>query len=326
MKNPEEWKVYFHGNFWGHHGDEPAGEERRLNAHFSWGEQEWYVPAVYVCASGLVLDLCARVEAETIRVFLEKWNVDTNTRESQFTEEELEQIRLENPLNLDIKPTLLCNGKLLRAKSSSGFGYNPCLNGGLDEEPACKRVLEHYGLDPACGWGICRVCFGWDKPEVIERLELNMIQQPVEIPGPRFTAQAGEQIGFTHPVTGAQHCIVVHELERQSLEQARFGDDEREYPNHFILMDYTVAPPLPPQAMSILDCEPSDSPKGEKGAVSVGVIGSAHGPAVLERPDQKTHREACSSMHFAPQEKVLWRIVFHEKLLEDQTFILIENA
>jgi len=78
--------------------------------------------------------------------------------------------------------------------------------------------------------------------------------------------------------------------------------------------------------MSILDCEPSDSPKGEKGAVSVGVIGSASAAVALALLDQKTHRAACSSMHFVPQEKVLWRIVFHEKLLEDQTFILIENA
>ncbi|MBE6955398.1 MAG: hypothetical protein E7449_05740 [Ruminococcaceae bacterium] len=325
MKN-EPWQVFFHGNFWGHHGDEPAGEERTLNAHFSWGGRNWFVPAVYVCSSGLVLDLCARVETEDIRAFLEKWNLSLDTREESFSQEELEQIQIENPLHIDLAPTIRCNGKTLRANHSSGFGFNPIWADEMTSRRECTLVMEHYGLDTSCGWSIRRACFGWEEPEAIETLELNMIQQRVQIPGPRFTAQAGEQIGFTHPVTGIQHCIQVHSLERQTLDQAHFGDDESVYPNHFVLMEYSVFPPLSPQELSVLDCAPSDSPRGEKGAVSVGVIAGAHGPVALLPADQQDHRAACSALRFAPQEQVGWRLAFHGKFLEDQKVILFAKT
>lgn len=325
MKNSEPWQVFFHGNFWGHHGDELAGEERTLNARFSWGGHDWVVPALYVCRSGLVMDLCARVETEEIRAFLTKWNLSVDTREDLFSQEELEQIRFENPLNMDLAPTLLCNGKKLRANHSSGFGFNPLWTDEMTDREECTRVMEHYGLDFSCGWSIRRACFGWETPEPIETLELNMIQQRVSIPGPCFTAQTGEQIGFTHPVSGTQHHIQVHGLEQQTLEKSYFDGDAREYPNHFILMDYSVFPPLTRHAFSVQDCEPSDAPKEGQGAMGVGIIGAANDAAVLWPKDQ-AHHMACSSLHFAPQQHVRWRITFHEKLLEDLSVPLVPDA
>jgi len=55
-----EWKVYFDGNFWMHHRRERAGKEIPINKQFVWEDEVWMIPAMYVCAKGLVIDFCLR--------------------------------------------------------------------------------------------------------------------------------------------------------------------------------------------------------------------------------------------------------------------------
>lgn len=48
----EDWKVYFNGSLWGHHGRERAGREVSVQKWFQWVGRDWFVPSVYVCAVG----------------------------------------------------------------------------------------------------------------------------------------------------------------------------------------------------------------------------------------------------------------------------------
>ncbi|MGB8454713.1 MAG: hypothetical protein WCD89_20585 [Anaerocolumna sp.] len=44
-----EWKVYFDGNFWRHHGRERTGKEITLDKQFVWDDEDWHIPAIYTC-------------------------------------------------------------------------------------------------------------------------------------------------------------------------------------------------------------------------------------------------------------------------------------
>ena len=70
-----EWKVYFDGDFWGHRGKDRAGKEIKLDKQFDWAGYHWVIPAAYSCSKGLVVDFCMRVDSESIRDFMKKWNL-----------------------------------------------------------------------------------------------------------------------------------------------------------------------------------------------------------------------------------------------------------
>ena len=50
------WKVFFDGNFWGHHEKTHAGTELRIDGQFDWAGHHWVIPAAYSCSKGLVVD------------------------------------------------------------------------------------------------------------------------------------------------------------------------------------------------------------------------------------------------------------------------------
>lgn len=57
----EDWKVYFNGSLWGHHGRERAGREVSVQKWFQWAGRDWFVPSVYVCAGASSLtSVCVR--------------------------------------------------------------------------------------------------------------------------------------------------------------------------------------------------------------------------------------------------------------------------
>ena len=106
-----DWKVYFDGSFWGHHGHGRAGREMSVQKWFSWAGRDWFVPSVYLCAKGIVVDFCMRAEASALRGFMEKWGIDPESDESiDFTRDEREQMEREHPLSLAFTPSLILNG------------------------------------------------------------------------------------------------------------------------------------------------------------------------------------------------------------------------
>ncbi|MCB8817066.1 hypothetical protein [Desulfosporosinus shakirovi] len=331
-----QWKVYFDGNFWGYHGRERAGKEISLARQFAWEDEVWHIPAIYTCTKGLVVDFCLQVPAERIRTFMDKWNLSIeNDRTTDFTDEQQMQIHAENPLAININPKVVLNGTVLSGAHGCGLSWNPCFPEGNGLE--AKSVTQHYALDPAYGWVIWRSAFPWmkkRKPQ-ITTLSVTLMQEPVAMSGPHFHVPApGESIGFTHPTTGAQHTLTVQEYERKEMSREHFGSQNQEFPMHYTVMSYTLAPDLSDGAFTVTDCLPSDQPRQKRtnpnepqasGSICVAIIGGSDGSTaiIFGGSGQGKLHVACSSLHFEPVDDVEWRMVFHEKRREDVTVELI---
>lgn len=326
-----DWKVYFHGNFWGHEGRERAGKEIPLNKQFVWGEENWYIPAIYSCTSGLVVDLCCKVEPERVRAFIEKWNLLEEDR-AEPSEEECEQIEAENVLHLDVRMSAEVNGATLKAGRSCGMTWIPEAVTGMAGDREAGWFLEHYGLDQGKAWRIRRFMLPWmtgKKPD-IKTLSVKLSQNPVSLPAGHFVATAGETVSFAHPVTDREHRLTAREIVQEEIESLRSQDECLEYPTHCVRMLYEISPELTERQFCIRDCAESDAPRhrsevGENdvrnvSAHSIGIIGGADGPTALiigGRPQEGKLHMVYSSLHFEPVEKVEWRISFREKTRED---------
>lgn len=334
------WKVYFEGNFWGHHSKEHAGKEIRIEKEFDWAGHHWLVPAVYSCGKGLVIDFCMRVSVERIRGFMEKWNLSLeNASYENFTKEQQMQMEIENPLCLDFRPCIELNGNTLRMSHSCRLSFNPCLSEGIFHELETKEVMEYYGLDEAFGWVIGRSVFSWTgshRPE-IKKLFLRMEQMPVQIPGPHFSVhESGDTFTFVHPVSGTKYTLTVEEIEQQSIFEKGFDSEGWLYPRHCLGMSYTMSPETD-DSIAIFDCYEGDKPMEirldenslesvSRGVRSVAVIGGINEPVTI-LPGAVRHRKlhrAYSALHFETvKEDVEWRIVFHVKQFEAASFGLI---
>ncbi len=336
-----EWKVYYEGNFRGHHGRDHAGKEITLNQQFDWAGYHWMIPAAYSCSKGLVIDFCMRVETEKIHNFIKKWNLGVeNDSYDNFTSEEQMQMEAENPLYFQFHPELDLNGKRLTVSHGCSICFHPCLADENNNAPEVKWVSEHYGLESSYGWVIYRKSFPWKSKrcQEITSLSLTMRQQPGSVPGPHFKAHApGDKFTFSHPVSGRQYTLTIQNLEPQTLPQDRAASECWIYPSHFITMLYTISP-NPDESVLVSDCAESDQPvetvsnndsfypKAVRSVCCIGVIGGADGPTeVMCGGDTKRmSRMACSSLHFEPiQDDVEWRIMFSVKEFDDETFLLV---
>lgn len=332
---PAEWRVYFDGNFWGHHGRSRAGKELRVGAQFDWAGHRWLVPSVYSCGGGLVADICMRAEPESIRRFMDKWDLAAESEaDGDFSEEQRMQMELDNPLRLDIAAQITLNGKKLCSSHGCGVSYIPCLP---ENDTEADWIVGHYGLDRSYGWMVWRYAFPWvsKRRADIKTLSLTLSQQPVSIPGPHFRASAaGDTFEFVSYIGGTKHTLTVQEYERQTMEKAAFLQDGLEYPSHYHAMSYTVSPELPENILTISDCSESDRPRlpqraasdpaAAGGAAFIGIIGGSDGPtAIIFGGGQNKLRTAFSSLHFEPVESIEWRLVFHEKQFPDAEFELI---
>lgn len=325
-----EWKVYFEGNFWGHHGRDRAGREIPLNRQIAWGDEIWTVPAIYACREGLVVDFCLQVPAQRIRAFLERWNLSGAGDGAELTVEQRMQIDAENPLTVNINPTVVLNDVELPSSHGCGLCWNPCLPGSNGLE--AWSVMGHYGLDLEHGYVVWRGAFPWEtkrKPQ-IKTLGVRLAREPVSIPGPRFRVSLpGEQIEFIHPSTGERLILTVQEYERRELSAEHFNDPHLEFPVHLIMMSYTLSPDLPDQAFMVADCASGDRPRQKHAdprapqatgdVCCIGIIGSAAAATaiVLGDSNQGKLRTACSALHFEPAKDVEWRMVFYEKTRQD---------
>ena len=330
-----EWKVYFKGSFWGHSGREHAGREIPLNAQFEWAGHLWVIPAAYSCSKGLVVDYCMRTEAENIRSFMEKWNLNPdNDSYENFTREQQLQMELENPLCIEFKPQLELNGKPLKTSHGCSVSFNPCLPEGMFQELEAKWALEHYELDASYGWMIFRAAFPWSgrhRPE-IKPFSLTMEQSPCCVPGPHFTPHAsGDTFTFSHPVNGTEYTLTVRELEQQSIPQNRIGSDRWMYPTNFIAMSYTLSPE-PDNDVFVRDCAESDKPLQKElcnaylESETLDIIGGADGPTAIMVGGlaEENLRVACSALHFAPVvDDIEWCMEFGIVQFSKKTFVLM---
>ena len=69
----QPWRVFYGKKFWAMRGRGKPGEELSLGHRFRWGEADWRVLSIYVCAKGLVLDFAKQIPAADVRRFVEIW-------------------------------------------------------------------------------------------------------------------------------------------------------------------------------------------------------------------------------------------------------------
>lgn len=321
-----EWTVTFHGGYWGQDG--APGKEIPIGKAFRWGERVWHIPAGYACPEGIILDLCVEVEPEKVKAFFDKWY--PILREDPHPPKAVRrQVEAEHPLRLPhFHARLTVNGTPLEQESGCGMSWIPesCLPEDMEDRAEAKALIEHYGLDDSRGWSFQRARFPWDESMDVTALELTLEQLPQTIYGPSFpTPAAGEEIHFTHPITGTRHTLTVLDIQNAQFDKDIPGEGIEEWPRHYIFLEYTLSPDLTSHQFALRDTVESDAPRLKSapehpsGAARIGIIGSADGPTAMlfsHDPDPKPHG-ARSALHFAPVEAVTWQAEFREKLLED---------
>ena len=342
LKQELPWRVYFGEGFHHHDNKNKPGTEIPVEKDFVWNGNRYYIPAVYSCGKGLVIDFCIEVEVEKIKDYLEKVE-KYGDNEARWSDEVREEMHRTNPTDVNFMADVTLNGKALRQRNGSSFGWMPeCLQpvqGGWAEQPEIEQWLQHYQLDRNKGWVFSRYSFAWvtlRKP-VIKQLQLTMKAHKASMTAGCFTTpEVGERITFTRPLTGEEYTLTVQGLEDQEMDSNRLGrlhQENLEFPTHYKAMTYTLTPDLPGNQFMVQDVRQSDQPRrkpqpsGRAGkddfcAASIAIIGGADGPTsvfLLHNSASVKPHSACSGLRFEPVQEVEWKAVFHEKLCEDIT-------
>ena len=159
-REPQEWEVYFEYGSGGKKPRHRPGREITLGKTFTWGKEEWLVPAMYCCSEGVVLDLLKKVPLEALERFAEKWGLEENGEPRwELPPAEQDAMEAENPMEERFRAEVTVNGQPLRESTGYGSYWKP-EDGCCDED--ADRVLEHYELERDCGWAIWRVCCLWN--------------------------------------------------------------------------------------------------------------------------------------------------------------------
>lgn len=327
-------KVYYSGNFWGGHKYEHASKEISVKKEFYWGGLRWYIPAVYSCSKGLVIDFCVSIPKERIEKYIKYWNIDK--RLSGLSMEEYEQMEKENPFTIDFEVEVKINGKELEHPRMCATGWHPCNVERELIEDVEEELMEYYACDRSQGWRFVRACLPWktSRKPVLKTLSLTLKERPVAYSGDHFVTEeacVGQEIEFFHPINKKEHRITLHGYEPSTLPAASFMyKKDKQYPDAFKILTYSISPELSPEEFSIKDCAESDPPKSKPVSSSdfekmssghISTIGGADGPAaifVATKSSKDYHKySTCSSLHFSQVSKVEWRMVFYIKENED---------
>lgn len=308
----KQWKVYYSGTLYGHHGFDHAGKEIPVNKDFLWGDLKCFVPAVYLCGKGLVVDLCIETAPEVYSAFLQKWHPDSPEGLS-LTEDQRRQMQLENPMDQHFRCTAEFDGKKLPIKEMSSVYHTPG-----NAETEVHAAMEHYRLDPSRIWGIYRMHFPWKgrNPKELQTLTLSFSASLSPVTAAIFETPAAP-ISITHPSTGETFILDVTETDREPLHLHQ----PIPLPFYCIRMTYRITPDLPANRFLLQDTLPSDMLRMpiSQSDDSFGIIGGADGPtAILFNHNQNSNLHmAISSLHYEPVENVTWKFSFLEKPRED---------
>ncbi len=164
------WKVYFNGSFGGKSPDgSHPGQALELNHKFRFAGRDWYAPAAYLTAKGLVLDILMRADKAALEDFCKKWE---HLEDEDVPNDVFEQAERENPLAFEFSPQIELNGQTLPFSQGHGLSYHPLFQNAAACEPALdeygeidfdtpteRAIIDHYGLNPEDGWAIHRYSF-----------------------------------------------------------------------------------------------------------------------------------------------------------------------
>mgnify|MGYP003287246760 CR=1 FL=1 len=317
--------VSFKGNFWSKIRGEAPFQEIPLNKPFQWGTEQWHAFGAYIFPDGLVLDYGFCIDVKIVKAFLEQWDF-IEGREDELSDEQIEQLEGQNPLNLTVRPKLWVNGQASKNRQSCGAVWLPeSVKKGFND---CEifNIVKHYGLDQTVAWNICRTSFEWgsafNQPEnkTVKELLLRLDAAPKAVAGPHFTTPGNkDEVLIKSPVNGCIYTLKILDCCPQKLSEALAENEDMYLPEHFWRLRYVTEPPVSQKEMVVRDCEASDQPRPKKEgssavAASVAVIGGCVGAFPVY-----TSKEACkkdgytvfSSPHFSLAPAVEWRTVFY---------------
>ena len=337
-----------------YHGKRFSGEERtkgipvNIGTEFSYGGYRWYVPALYSCPEGIVIDVLRQIPNTEVDAFLETWEsvaMQYEGREDQMPEELRLLAERDNPYEFPVKFSVEFDGQRGTELQWSGNGYGSRYPAG-----EVKLVFEEYGCDLNAAWYLYRISCGWPGGGSrrlngsLPQLTLSVGTYKAELPcSCRFRTNPGcapMDIRFLHPSTGEEGIVRILSCEQENIDwsehQRRFGRPEEElvYPEHFLRLNYQVSLEGDfrikdtVQGDSVIRKERTVLKSGgdrECAGAAVGIIGGTRGPitaGVIGKDKNTREKTAFSSMHFHPVEEAEWILTVHEKLFEPIEVVL----
>ena len=226
------------------------------------------------------------------------------------------------------------NGREVRRDHGLGECWNPITSECVTDEIAA--VMEHYALDRDCGWAMFRWAFPWKKRCEVQSLAIIMSADKTDIDGPIIDdAKPGRNICLTHPITGAEHTLTVHDVDEETTDFSRYMPSGFVLPTCYTTLTYSLKPDIAQDEIYMRDCDggdiarrietPSADDTNECSSASVGIIGGADGPVAIftSALPSDTRHVACSSMRFEHCDHIRWRVGFRIKLHEDINVKLI---
>ena len=204
-----------------YHGKRFSGEERtkgipvNIGREFSYGGYRWYVPALYSCPEGIVIDVLRQIPNTEVDAFLETWEpvaMQYEGREDQMPEELRLLAERDNPYEFPVKFSVEFDGQRGTELQWSGNGYGSRYPAG-----EVKLVFEEYGCDLNAAWYLYRISCGWPGGGSrrlngsLPQLTLSVGTYKAELPcSCRFRTNPGcapMDIRFLHPSTGEEGIV-----------------------------------------------------------------------------------------------------------------------
>lgn len=300
-----KWDVGFGTGFADYCEKDQAGQEMPLNRYFTWADEKWCVPAIYLCEHGIIVDSYLEVDSGRIDTFMDKWgSKDT----ASLTIEEQMLRELDDPLSIEVIGSLEVNDRPIPRRQTICLTWNPR----TDNPWQARRTLEHYKLDREKGYLLRREFFlrrGNNPP--IRTMQLHLSAEPMSIPGQRFIApRPGESITINHPITGAEHRMTVSSLTREALDPNFLSN----HPCCYTRLGFNLEPPIGKDLIAVVDCDPGDPVDG-------GI--SAQRTVNFPVKTPVVGHWAVSSLRYTPADQVTWRTIFRQRTREDQCVSLL---
>ncbi len=279
----EEYRVYYEN--YEELAQEEPGAEIPLQKDIVWENknsqsERWKALSVFACPQGLVLELAKQVASKQYLAFYEKWK---EADEDRLTDRQLSQIEAESPLGECPAVLLTCNGEELQSDGTMGMAWYP------------SDILEKLE---------------WEQDPEAEEKRIYGEES--------FILRTGDQIRFSHPVTGQTYRLDVLEIVEEEIPAERMPDNDMCYPRFAQSMRYKLTPDDP--AVSLEDDSPAEriykkNPDGSQsevsGAISFFLMGKL-------KPE-KQNRLTTGNLHYAPVTETAWIPVFEVKRKEDIT-------
>ena len=292
------WSVGFGVGFGEACGKQQLGKPLPVRISFSWNEEIWQVPAVYVCAEGIVVDTILEVPVKKLQDFRDQWS-----QRSEETMTDADQLwrQLDDPLYLETQSTLLVNDKPFHCRQSYTLTWDPW----LENSPEAQQVMKHYSLDRNNGYLFRRESFlRKGKQPAIRTIQLKLGVKPVMVPGRPFTApEAGKSFTFTHPASGAEHTFTVLSETKEALNPNFLTN----HPCCYTKLVYSLEPAISNDAFRVVDRDPGDPWEGDPDTLK----------EMMDPGKKAPGRIAYSCLRYEPAEQTGWRMIFRQKLRQD---------